>query len=384
MRVLFVDIDAEYLNPTRSLVRGIASRLGTVVFFGPGYVSSEVLREGLEVFTNRNGPFDVVLATEHILFSDFKDFSQEKKVYRKNYQFRFPVNEVEESVRILRSLRQLDLVKVGVFLQSDYYNFTERHMQSVINDVNFVIGSNQQFVHSIRDLSGLKDEGFVNCNDNWRDFCLQYPERIIPLLHFVSGNEFSYTALSHRSSDWCVPGTPYFARKKARSVLERSACSISRGRPLPIGSLLSRIGLRPYSNHLFRAYLRETFREEICGARYSFTCGSGLRYPLRKYFEIPALGSVLVCVPCNGFEELGFRDKANAMICEPDHLLELGRWFNENIDKAQEIADAGRRLIAEHHTVEARAQQLKSALESVLAGRWRGGVWRDGVIAPIS
>jgi spore maturation protein CgeB len=105
---------------------------------------------------------------------------------------------------------------------------------------------------------------------------------------------------------------------------------------------------------------------------------------LRKYFEIPALGSVLVCLPCNGFEELGFRDKVNAMICEPDQLPELARWLNENTDKAQEIADAGRRLITERHTIEARACQLKTALESVLAGKWRGGVWRDGVIAPIS
>ena len=384
MRVLFLDVDAEYLNPTRSLVRGIASRLGTVVFFGPGYVSSEVLHEGLEEFTKRNGPFDVVLATEHILFSDLKDFSQEKKVYQKNYQFSFPLDEVEESVRILRSLRQLDLVKAGIFLQTDYYNLTEQHMQCVVDDVNFVIGSNQQLIHSIRELPELKNEGFVNCNDNWHNFCIEYPERIIPLTHFVSGNEFSYTALSHRSSDWCVPGTPYFARKKGRSVLERSACSISRRRPLPIGPFLSRLGLRPYSNHLFRTYLRETFRDEICGARYSFTCGSGLRYPLRKYFEIPALGSVLVCLPCNGFEELGFRDKVNAMICEPDQLPELGRWLNENINKAQEIADAGRRLIAERHTIEARACQLKTALQSVLAGRWRGGVWGDGVIAPIS
>ena len=53
MRVLFLDVDAEYLNPTRSLVRGIASRLGTVVFFGPGYVSSEILHEGLELFTKK-------------------------------------------------------------------------------------------------------------------------------------------------------------------------------------------------------------------------------------------------------------------------------------------------------------------------------------------
>ncbi len=53
MRVLFVDVDAEYLNPTRSLVRGIASPLGMVDFFGPGYVSSEVLHQGLEVFTKK-------------------------------------------------------------------------------------------------------------------------------------------------------------------------------------------------------------------------------------------------------------------------------------------------------------------------------------------
>lgn len=109
-----------------------------------------------------------------------------------------------------------------------------------------------------------------------------------------------------------------------------------------------------------------------------------MRWPIRKFFEIPANGAALVCEPCNGFEALGFRDGENAIVCNAAEVANVGRRLKIDIDAAQAIADAGRRLIGERHTLSVRASQLRHALDAAQDGKWHGAEWQEGELVPLS
>jgi len=113
-------------------------------------------------------------------------------------------------------------------------------------------------------------------------------------------------------------------------------------------------------------------------ARYGFTCGSVLRWPIRKYFEIPGSGAVLAAERCNGWEALGFVDGENAVCCEAADILEVNRWLAQEPERAQAIATAGHKLVRECHTTKARGEQIVESLRRILAGRFHGSYWAEG------
>jgi hypothetical protein len=384
MRVLFVDLTLKYVNPTRVLYPRLLAEVDAV-FFGPGYVSSGCLALGVESFVRKHGKFDVVLASEHIVFADSWDGEGVEDAYFRNYNFRFPKKEISYRKRLLNDIRCLALKKVALTLESDYYNFSNKQIQVLDRDFDYVVGWNDQFISRSSEIPTLYKEPFSSqVNDNWLDFVIEHRSKIIPLVHFLGDNEFFYCAIAHRRADFCVPGTQYAARRAAVAAVKAAGCSMSRPRPVPIAGILARMGMRPLSWNWFLTYYQESFREEIRQARMSFTCGSALRWPIRKFFEIPALGSVLLCQPCNGFDALGFRNGVNAVTCDPTDVPRVGRELLEDLERAQAIADAGRRLISECHTVSVRARQFRNALEKVLEGGWSGGRWVDGRLEPVS
>lgn len=378
-RCLLLDIAVRYINPTRNLVPSLVAHVGDTAFFGPGYVSSEVLARGLAAFVAEQGPFDVVFATEFVVFARVDSLANVTKSFRQSYCTLVPLADLAARERILDDIEHLSCLKIALLLESDFYNFSQARTDALDRRFDLVAGINSQFFKSIRDLPDLAREDFAaTATEHWHEFVTRHQERIIPLIHFVSGAEFDFTALAHRPADWCVPGTPYNARRRARTALTKAGAHFSRGRPLPVVSVLNRLGLRPLSRWWFMTHYQESFRTEIRSARYGFTCGSALHWPIRKFLEIPALGAVLACEPCNGFEALGFRDGENAIVCPPEALPDLTRRLNRDLDAAQTIADAGRALVSRRHTLTARAAQVRHALELALAGRWLGAVWRDG------
>src|SRR5204863_6776366 len=74
-----------------------------------------------------------------------------------------------------------------------------------------------------------------------------------------------------------------------------------------------RLSVRPfarfYASHLYNlAFQRLLSRSKIC-----ITDGGMNNFPVRKFFEIPAAGALLVCWPATGMQSLGFEDGVNCM-----------------------------------------------------------------------
>jgi len=141
---------------------------------------------------------------------------------------------------------------------------------------------------------------------------------------------------------------------------------------------MDRLGLRPYTRPVLQNAFHVTFRQEIKSVRYADTDGYGYDRPIRKFFEIPALGTVLLCTPCAGLEDLGFVDRESVVVAAPDEVVDAVQWLDKAPDKAQAIADRGRTLTSRRHSLTARARQLTECLAAIDAGTFRGSRWRRG------
>lgn len=378
MKYLFVDLALTYINPTRNLLTGLFS-FDDISCFGPGYVSSECLEKGIEVFMNEHGPFDAVVTTEHIAFSQIKPGPLTELAYKRNYYFEFPLAEITQRQSIFKQIQKLNLYKILLTLESDYYNFTTEQISIIDGEFDLTVSWGSQFFQKTTNMDKKNADIFREVpNDNWLEYSERAFSKIVPLHHFVSESEFNYTCLSHRPKDFVVPGAIYLNRKRAKRALVKSDFKKSISTSIPYIGILNRLGVHTFSWPWFQEYYQSSFKRSIKQSKIAFTCGSSLDFPIRKFFEIPAFGTILFCRPCNGFEALGFKDQINAVVCAPEELPILGADLLSNPEKAQRIATQGRDLIKTHHTLRIRAKQLSNALVKAINGEWKGAVWQDG------
>lgn len=383
IKVLLLDVNVNYVNPTRNLLPYLLNKAFDVKMFGPGYVGTKTLEAGLSDYIKKNGPFDFCILTEHMIYFDrsyqaYKDKLFE--IYKKKYYLSFNYQSLRNVSDIVRDFKSMKIPKVAALFESDYYNFSEDYIQILKDSVDYVMGWGDQFIRPTEELNYLKKENFNHsANNNWFNFVSKNAEKVISLPAFVSETEFSWNPIANRKELWSISGAHYWARKTAKSILKENKVKF-RGKMLSILITLAlKVKVPVYSNVYLLKLINLIFRNSIEYTKYSYTCGSGLSYPIRKFFEIPALGSVLVCLPCNGFKELGFKDKINALVSEPDRVMKVHDFLQNNPQKAQDIADAGRHLIWRSHTTDARAKQLAICFDAMKKNEFAGSFWKDGV-----
>lgn len=377
-RLLYVDVNASFINPTRNLLPNLLRQAADVRFFGPGYVERAVLDRGLRRFVDDNGPFDFIATNTHILHADPSGDIPDG--YRTSYGLSFPYDDLGMIARVCAELPQVDVPKIALLFENDFYNFSEEHIARLDRNASIFVGLGQELFGLRSELPDLTAEPWSHrANDNWANYVRRHPERTVSLPLYVGESEFSFRRLAHRAIDWLVPGSQYRARVAAIEELKRAGIEVDTRNPAYVLQLIrqklrilrrERLFLLRMVNLLFWLQLERT--------RCVYTCGSGLAIPVRKFFEIPAAGAVLVCSPCRGFEALGFRNGENAVIALPKDLPEVHRELKAAPERAQSIADAGQRLVMEQHSTAARARDLRRALAAIKVGTFAGGGWYDG------
>ncbi|MEO7923968.1 MAG: glycosyltransferase [Chitinophagaceae bacterium] len=98
-------------------------------------------------------------------------------------------------------------------------------------------------------------------------------------------------------------------------------------------------------------------------SRMSFTCGSGYMYFVRKFFEIPASGSVLLGYTPGFAADYGFIHEQNYLFSTPEEAVSNIRFLKNNPLLRKEIRKKGLALIGEKHTSRKRAEQFIYAIE---------------------
>ena len=224
----------QFLNPTRSLLPVALSMSGSLDVFGPGYVDSETLSAGLEAFIASRGPYDLVVTNSHIVFADMTSPPPGPEVFRRSYVFDFPGADVRRLPDLASALERLRVPRVGIFLESDYYNWTEREIERIDRRLDVIVGFGSQFYGFKSAMPYLARETFASrATDAWAHFAARSEERIAVQTHFVADHEFSFKPLAQRQDDWAIVGIGYAARAEAKRVLARHGISVRRSAATP-------------------------------------------------------------------------------------------------------------------------------------------------------
>jgi glycosyltransferase involved in cell wall biosynthesis len=382
MKFLFIDLCSRSINPTNSLILALLRLVADVVCYGPGFVDEADLKGGIAKFAERHGPFDFHVMT---LIS----FELRESEVRFHSRFTYP----RYSYEIVKAfaadaavfLKQDNVPKILFLTALDPYALPEEYARIIAELNGYVVSWAEGFSKPISELdlnvfsrekffARYKHRGF----GRWHDVVTKYGYKFINLSHFVAETEFIWTSLDNRENKAVVPGMMYVRREAARRKLAERRILARTGKFGFLMSVMDHAGLRPYSRPLLQLLYNQTFVKKIGSVRYAYTEGSGFDYPIRKYFEIAAFGTILLCTPCAGFENLGFVDRMNAIVVDPDAIGDAVEWLQSSPARAQEIASAGRNLIWNRHSLHARGEQFARCLKSIAAGRFLGSGWDNG------
>lgn len=345
-------------------------------------MSDEEWRGGLTAFIRRNGRFDVIICAELVASALSSELTRDVVVKAVDNTYDCPFNissAIDGCERNFVELHEADAIRILSMLEFDSYNMHASHRRRLDESDVYVVGWGEDFVRPKSALTDLERESFgASANDRWHDFVTQHRARVISSPAMVAESEFHWSTLSSRVDRWAVQGARYYARQEVRHRL-RMARRPFIGRALVnLISIINRIDPRMLRWPSVRTMLNHRWEQGFRTSRYAFTCGSALRFPIRKYFEIPASGAVLAAQPCNGFAALGYRDGENAVVTEPETVLDIDDRLRRDPDWAQKIANAGRELVWDNHRIGARARQYERAVEAIAAGRFHGSRWIDG------
>lgn len=380
IRLLYVDANASFINPTRNLLPVALMAAADVTFFGPGHVSSDVLARGLSAFVDARGPFDVVASNTLVLFSDMKDPAAYAETVKRAYAYEGEPDDLHYLPVLAKQFASLDIPRIAILLENDFYNWTTRERDLVESRADVFIGFGEELSPHLADMPYVKMERFASqATDIWADFAHRHKSRIASLPHFVSESEFNITPLSARPHLWSIMGVQYHARGVARDALRAiSVEPIMDSRFRRVLSLLRKLRLLRGEKRIVQRFLNQDFGDRIAATRFSYTCGSGLMMPIRKFFEIPAAGAVLVCRPFHGFSALGFEDGVNCIVSEPERIADVHQRLTYEPEFAQRVASAGQKLVLERHALSARARDLGEILRAIAAKRFAGSEWVGG------
>jgi len=385
MRLLFIGFNSRYINPTNSLLPAMLKMAVDVVYYGPGYTDSKVLAKGIAAFIDQHGPFDALATTMQLCAG--KD-----PVKGVAFLHRYAVSPwsaaegVPFVIDVSQFLKQAGNKRICFLTDLDVYALDQAMAESLQLRSDYFVGWGPGFSEDAGVLNHLAREEFYKRKvatrpiGLWHDFVSETQKTFINFGHFVGLEEFSWTSLAGRSYAVDVPGQLYARRKDILKIFLASLNKIT----MPnhgyrkVFSLFNKLGFKPYANPYLSAFYALKFVSGIRQSQFVYTEGSGYQRPLRKFFEIPALGCVLLCAPCAGFRELGFTDGINTVIVDEHRLLDQVRGLLDRPEQAQAIADCGRQLIWERHSLPARACQFRQCLETIIQGDFAGSFWNDG------
>lgn len=370
-RILIIRWHLDNLNPTVRLWPLMFLGWADVTCFGPGHVGPEVLRAGVAQFLAARERFDVIVIDDHVLINSLPDSNLRlnARVYRQGYVCPF---DIDEAIRLApRMLREAERISAPLLIsqfENDCYQLRQSHYDWLRSSRATVIGWGTELYPW---KANTLDPWGNGANNRWKTFVSHYPERVISMPAMVADDEFCLTPLMGRPFQWSVPGTRYPARQAALERLGKAHLRIGGLWHYRRMKALSALGWPLYSTPAGIRRYSYGFQQTLRQSHVVFTCGSPLKLPIRKFFEIPAAGAVLSCDPPFGFQALGFVHGVNALVHRADDIT-------FSLDKMQAIATAGQQLVRRAHSVAARAVQVETCVTRLLAGTFHGAHWDQG------
>ncbi len=109
------------------------------------------------------------------------------------------------------------------------------------------------------------------------------------------------------------------------------------------------------------------YLEELAACKINLSLRGG-GFDTLRYWEIPAVGSLLVSEPADIIIENDFVDKKHAIFCSPsvDDLIDICKYYLKENNKREKLALNGKKHLLEHHTDIHRANYILKKLKETL------------------
>jgi hypothetical protein len=384
--VLFVGINYRYMNLTNLYLPAALARAFNAHFYGPGFVSDEVLKSGIERYVESIGGVDVIFATK-----DFCAGLSGAKLRWFTRRSGVMLNGGETSDETCRDISQYlkrHREHVISFLTDlDPHSVPQQMVDIIQEHAKYHVGWGSQFLNTLADTEWVHREEHLQKKVRagvplglLDQFAVREQRRIISIGFYVAETEFYWGPLVQRPYDVAVPGTPYVRRehflKSVKQIRNLRVPTFSYKILFQIGDA---IGLRPYGRFYSLSMYNAMFQRTLSLSKSCVTDGGANNYPVRKFFEIPAAGALLVCPPAVGMESLGFKDGINYVaVRKAEDVLEVVKSVAADPGRYESIAASGRDLVFRRHSLQARSDQLREAVQRIVAGTFEGSHWEDG------
>jgi len=190
----------------------------------------------------------------------------------------------------------------------------------------------------------------------------------------------------NRNKSWeiIVPGVSYKTRQMAQASAEEAGLSmapyISRSRWCITAPyfVYSKLIPRRYSTSLYHTHGFRFYRDMIARSAISFTCGSELKFFVRKFLEVPAFRSAMLAYPSNNFRDYGFEDGVHYLHTFPEETGEKAQYLLKNKLVAEKLVQNAWELVARQHVAAERVNQVLSCLHAFMQGKLSGASYKDG------
>lgn len=378
-QLLFVGFNRFYMNRTFSvIIKAIQSEFD-LKLYGPGFSDQSELHMGLNNFLDKGDPYQIIIFDSYILeFENIikrdKPFIGDHIKFQKEDFYKYG-SEMQKSVFNYQGKK--------VFISNfDTYSVSSKVLEKLESKNTFILDwSISRFtLNEKRDYFGLlikeNFDGFWGGmgNDNWYKFITGNKTRVLEVPHAITKEQGIFIPFGLRKYKFSVPGASYQERKDHYDLL------IYRQR---LKMLFYKIIDKIYytrNDFLTLKKLKSAFRrydQGISESIFSFVSGGYFLCPVRKYFEVPILGSIPIGYECEGFKDLGFKNKKNFLsVKNAKQTREIIDSFNP--DKYQKIVSNAIELIHSKHSEQARSKQLKDSFKNIINGSFKGSYWSNG------
>lgn len=376
MKILCLATNRIYSNDTQQLLPLAIASISDVTFYGPGYVTPEVLNKGVKTFVEDSGvTYDFIYTDGMILFWNDKRGTTPFSI---SYNY-FTFNGIRDYIIDMKDFYINYLGKKILYPNIDFYNVSELEIDVLSISSPYLISWGMELLEYKKNLSDLKFEAFSeNVNDNWVNYITKNREKIISIPHIIGESEFSFHPLDERKYDMTVPGVNYHSRKVVNKIINNTKRLYINNRNTSYLQKINIAILKIFTTRSVMKVFKQIFNNTIEDSKMAYTCGSGLNYIIRKYLEIPAKGALLVCKPCKGFEALGFEHNKNCIVVNPKTIGEELKFYFEDSDKCQKLASLGQKLVWRKHSFTARSKQIENSLIKIMDGSFKGSYWEGG------
>lgn len=381
-RLLYVGFNRTYVNRTFAVLIRALQANHEIDFFGPGYQPEHTVAQGPQYWLDQHGPYDLLLFEHYTIMHDY--LAKQRRPFGGDVTY-FPHCAYGQYAPTLARFID-DFAGAKCFIVNwDVYGIEEKRTEHLERIGAFIADgslAHETIAERAARLGANDEEAAVpgkgfwygGGTDHWVNFVRRNRARVLAVPHAIGMEQFSFTPLASRENGFSVPGTNYAERESVYRFLS------TRQR---LQKLQTKIEDRLYSHtHSSLSSKRllaihHRYDAEIASSKIAYTSGSMYRTPVRKYFEIPALGAMPIGQVVEGFDELGFKDHHNFIIAEtPKDVRRVLADYKE--DEAQRIASNARKLILDQHSEPARARQLAESFQKIFDGSFKGSYWKEG------